>query len=77
MKSRGVLGKRITRIEQEVRVHRDGGERVNVVSWIELEDGTRLVPHTIETDFGDYFHEIIVRKPVRKPADEDDAPCSG
>jgi hypothetical protein len=62
MKSRGVVGKRIIRIEQGRRSRGDNGARDPAidVSALILEDGTRLEPYTIETEVGDYFHGFRV-----------------
>ena len=49
MLSRGVVGKRITRIEQGP--FREACRPADsAVFYIELEDGTRLYPYTIETE---------------------------
>jgi hypothetical protein len=67
MRSRGVVGKRIVRIDQKViSVDHTGDRRTNVVFQFVLEDGTLLVPITIETDWGDYGHEFVVVPPKRK-----------
>jgi hypothetical protein len=65
MRTRGVVGKRIIAIEQERRSTGRPGARPMCVSAIVLEDGTRLCPVTVETDFGDYFHEIRIERPAR------------
>lgn len=40
----------------------------NDVVYLELEDGTLIYPQTIETEFGDYWHDFYVYKPKpRKP----------
>lgn len=62
MKTRGVLGKKIVKVNHS-RTPRTGG-RPSVVAVIslELEDGTILTPYTIETDVGEYYHGFRVHK---------------
>ena len=57
MKSRGVVGKRIVKIEQSMKMSNVG--MTNAVAAIVLEDGTRLIPSTIETE-DEYLTEIAV-----------------
>lgn len=61
----GVIGKRIVAIRQDMEDDGRGAEVWNVRALV-LEDGTELVPMTLETEIGDYFHRLVVRKP-RKP----------
>lgn len=66
MISRGIVGKRIAKIHQEIKYERFRGSSVNVTA-LELEDGTLLRPRTIETDDGsDYCHDFVVVKPGAK-----------
>ena len=58
MRSRGIVGKRVARIDQ-ARVW-TGREFVWNVNAIVMEDGTRLCPMTCETDFGEYQVEVLV-----------------
>ena len=69
MRSRGIVGKKIARIEQRLEACSNHGMRdpCYVVHAIILEDGTRLEPETIETDFGHYFHTFHVVRPRRSP----------
>jgi hypothetical protein len=62
MKSRGVVGKKIVRIEQRMRALGEGREPENCVDYIELEDGTKLWPYTIEQVDG-YSQDFVVTKP--------------
>lgn len=67
MKSRGVVGKRIKRIDQRVLNPRQGGgnQRVQNLYEIELEDGTRLRPVVGETDHGFYTVDFVVIPPPK------------
>lgn len=61
----GIIGKRIVAIDQDKEEDGREGEVWNVRALV-LEDGTELVPMTMETEIGEYFHQFVVRKP-RKP----------
>lgn len=63
MRSRDVVGKRIVKVHQQ-RVNDGRGGTVWDLDSLELEDGTRLIPMTIETE-GDYCHKLLVSKPER------------
>jgi len=65
VKTRGVLGKRIVAVEQRRESRGQGYSPENVVRALVLEDGTRLVPVTIETDTGEYVHDFWVEKPKK------------
>lgn len=62
MKSRGVVGKRIVKVNQ----HRFWNENGGCFDWnvdsLELEDGTTLHPVTIETE-AEYGHDFAVLRP--------------
>ena len=60
MKSRGVVGKRIVGIEQNVYALPWGGH-IQEVTAIVLEDGTELRPLAVETEFEPVV-EVIVWK---------------
>jgi hypothetical protein len=62
MKARGVVGKRIAHIKQQVFTDPQRGRMVHV-AWLELEDGTRLVPSVSETEGTDYAVDFAVRRP--------------
>jgi hypothetical protein len=63
MKTRGVIGKRIVAVEQGRESRGQGYSPANDVRALVLEDGTRLVPVTIESATGEYMHEFHVQKP--------------
>ena len=63
MRSRDVAGKKIVQVIQRYGSPGDCRPMEVNVSEIVLEDGTRLVPYTIETDYGDYWNGIAVIKP--------------
>lgn len=69
MKTRGVIGKRIVRVEQGRTARGQGYSPANDVRALVLEDGTRLVPMTIESETGEYMHEISVQRPGQAPVD--------
>lgn len=64
MKARGVVGKRIVRIEQERAYDEFGTLYMNILA-IELEDGTRMWPVVGELD-GDYAVDLAVVGPGRR-----------
>lgn len=64
LRSKDVVGKRIVKVEQS-RASNGRGKMVWDVEALVLEDGTRLIPVTVETE-GDYFHKFIVNKPEPK-----------
>jgi hypothetical protein len=57
-----VLGRKIVAVEQAVEFLGRGRGTANVVRALVLDNGVRLVPVTIETDFGEYRHEFKVLK---------------
>lgn len=63
MRQRDVVGRKIVHVEQEITQTRDDGQRENTVEYIELDNGTRLWPVTIETDYGLYLHTFTVTNP--------------
>lgn len=65
MKTKGIIGKRIAHVEQSTVSGGHGYLPRNTVHWIELEDGTRLVPFTQEREDG-YDHDFTVAKPKGK-----------
>lgn len=65
MKSRDVVGKRITKVNQHQFWNKRTGRRDNCVDSLELEDGTVIAPVTIEGE-AEYGHEFAVWKTVRK-----------
>ena len=64
MKTNNLIGQRVVRVQQSVRkTGRPFNEKCNVVDFIELENGVRLIPMTIETEVGEYFHDFSVYSP--------------
>jgi hypothetical protein len=59
VRSRGVVGKRIAHIKQHVFTDPQRGRMVHV-AWLELEDGTRLMPSVRETESGEYAINFAV-----------------
>jgi hypothetical protein len=64
VRSRGVVGQRIVKISQSVVSCGQNREPANVVEFMELEDGTKLYPMTIEQDDG-YATDFAVHRPKR------------
>lgn len=62
MNARKIVGKRIARVQQ-TRVW-TRGEWVVALDWIELENGDRIVAHTVETE-GEYLVELAAVRPRR------------
>lgn len=60
MRSRDIVGKRIVKVEQ-TRVDDGRGHMIWDVEAFVFEDGTRLIPMTVETE-ADYLHRFIVQK---------------
>ncbi|HET7341054.1 MAG TPA: hypothetical protein VFL90_06300 [Methylomirabilota bacterium] len=67
MKARGVVGKRIVSVRQETFWNDQVGRTDANVHALVLEDGTELRPFTIETNGGDYAHDLLVARPPRRP----------
>lgn len=66
MKTRGIIGKRIVRIEQGMARHGETARSpTNSVGWIELEDGTKLIPVVAEGD-SCYFVDLVVNTRNRR-----------
>ena len=64
MKTKHVIGQKIVAVQQAVKsTGRPFEDKCNQLEYIELENGCRLYPLTIETDHGDYAHDISVVKP--------------
>ncbi len=51
MKARGVVGKRIVRIDQTQFFNKNTGKMDVALGALVLEDGTRLIPLVIETEY--------------------------
>ena len=66
MRNRDVVGRRIVHVEQGMVSCGPGRSPHNGVMWIELEDGTRLVPITFETE--DVYGTDFVLNTTRKHA---------
>jgi len=67
---RGVIGKRITAIGQQKMFNNNCGRMRNFVNFIELEDGTRLVPFVDEWE-ADYTVDFRVEKSACGLAEEE------
>jgi len=65
MNTKDAVGKRILRIEQSRVGDGRGGTHWDV-SAIVLENGTRLIPRTVETEHGEYLITIEKVKPISK-----------
>ena len=65
MRTQGVIGRKIVKVAQSVRPTREENMgRTNCVDYLELDNGVRLIPVTIETDCGDYEHDFRVDNAV-------------
>jgi hypothetical protein len=68
MNTRGVIGKKIVRVEQARSWNGNHNNFVWDVQRIWLEDGSFIYPLTIETDWGEYAVEM---GHVKHPKEED------
>jgi hypothetical protein len=63
MKTKGVIGHKIVKVVQSVRPVREAVKhKCNCVDYLELDNGLRLIPITVETDFGYYEHKFVVKR---------------
>lgn len=70
MKTRGIIGQRIVAVSQTKWHPGSSRAAVNVVNYIELEDGTRIIPAVIEGE-ADYGVEFVVNKQHRRKSREE------
>ena len=69
MNTKGIVGKRIVKVIQELTPTREHGHKQSKwdVHGLMLEDGTMLVPMVHETDFADYVVDVhVVKGKVKK-----------
>lgn len=62
MKTRGIIGRKITAVKQTCCWNDQTGHMSNCIDYLLLDDGTRLVPTTEE--FGSYYGtDFVILKP--------------